>query len=115
MKVKDISPRVLFNIEFFLKYVDENVILGFILLKSAWNLCDLFVEPRAHNQGLGRALFHEALSIAVSRENRGYIRVNSSLNAEGFYRSLGFRSFTPEKRPPDFVVPLIYRLDTRAL
>ncbi|MCB1078150.1 MAG: GNAT family N-acetyltransferase [Verrucomicrobiae bacterium] len=94
----------------FLNYGDKSdVILGFILIKDAWNLSDLFVEPRAHHRGIGRQLFQEALSVVISRENRGYIRVNSSLNAEGFYRKLGFQSFTPEKPSPEFVVPLIYR------
>lgn len=94
----------------FLKQVDgDGGILGFILVKNSWNLSDLFVEPGAHHRGVGRRLFQEALSVIVTRENRGYIRVNSSLNAEGFYRRLGFESFKPEKPCPDFVVPLIFR------
>lgn len=93
----------------FLKCVSQDdAIQGFILLKNGWNLSDLFIEPDFHNQGLGRDLFVRALSILRARENRGYIRVNSSLNAEGFYRKLGFRDFTPGKPLPDFVKPLIY-------
>ena len=100
----------------FLKFIDKSdAILGFILLKNGWNLSDLFVEPSAHNQGLGKQLFDEAIAIVAARENRGYIRVNSSLNAEGFYRSVGFESFTLEKLPPDFVVPLIFKLESGPL
>ncbi|HEX5056984.1 MAG TPA: GNAT family N-acetyltransferase [Gammaproteobacteria bacterium] len=91
----------------FLKCRADRVV-GFILVQDSWNLSDLFVLPEAHGKGIGRLLFDSARSICESNRNRNYIRVNSSLNAEGFYRKLGFETFIPEKAPPDFVVPLIY-------
>ena len=97
----DASERV------FLKCIDENV-LGFILIQEYWNLSDLFVIPEAHGKGVGKFLLNAAISACLPRQEKGYIRVNSSLNAEGFYRRLGFETFTPEKAVPGFVVPLIY-------
>jgi GNAT superfamily N-acetyltransferase len=91
----------------FLKCHDEKI-AGFILIQDFWNLSDLFVHPEIHRRGIGKLLFRSAESICKANANRGYIRVNSSLNAEAFYRGLGFRSFVPEKEVPDFVVPLIY-------
>jgi len=95
----------------FLKYINsQNEILGFILLRDAWNLSDLFVMPSAHGKGIGRELFSSAVKMATSSDNRGYIRVNSSLNAVTFYRKLGFEDFKPERPFPDYVAPLIYQL-----
>lgn len=92
----------------FLKAIDGyEKTVGFIILKNGWNLSDLFVEPESQNMGFGRDLFKEALSILHSRENRGFIRVNSSINAEGFYRALGFQDYPTERPVPDFIVPLI--------
>ena len=96
----------------FLKYVNsQDEILGFILLRDEWNLSDLFVKPSAHDKGIGRGLFSSAIKEASSRDNRGFIRVNSSLNAVGFYRKLGFEDFEPERPFPDYVAPLIYPLE----
>lgn len=91
----------------FLKCIDEKV-LGFILIQEYWNLSDLFVIPEAHGKGVGKRLLNTAISACLPKQKKGYIRVNSSLNAEGFYRRLGFETFTPEKEVPSFVVPLIY-------
>ena len=93
----------------FLKCISEET-LGFILIQDYWNLSDLFVSPEVHGKGVGKFLVNAAISACMSRQNKGYIRVNSSLNAEGFYRHLGFESFTTEKKMPSFVVPLAYNL-----
>lgn len=98
----------------FLKYEDEGI-TGFILLRNGWNLSDLFVLPSQHGKGIGRALFAAARNKIVSEENRGYIRVNSSLNAVNFYHKLGFKDFKPEHPCPDFVVPLIHTLPMQSL
>ena len=92
----------------FLKCVDDKI-LGFILIQEYWNLSDLYVLPDVHRKGIGKILVAGALSDCFKNGNRDYIRVNSSLNAEGFYRRLGFKSVTPEKEVPSFVVPLIFR------
>ena len=104
------------------RHIDENIhgdkcvflkcygkrIDGFILVQDFWNLSDLFVRPEIHGQGIGKLLFRSAESVCKANANKAYIRVNSSLNAEEFYRKLGFKSFNPEKDIPDFAVPLIY-------
>ncbi len=93
----------------FLKCCD-NEIFGFILIQSYWNLSDLFVLPAYHNRGIGSRLVNAALKECIEKSTTGYVRVNSSVNAEGFYRKLGFESYTPEKILPEFIVPLIYKL-----
>jgi len=94
----------------FLEHVGpDGAILGFILIRNAWNLSDLYVEPTSQGQGVGQNLFLRAKFQALSISDRGYIRVNSSMNAEGFYRKLGFTSYDPEKAVPNYVIPLIYR------
>lgn len=91
----------------FLKYAKPEV-LGFILVQDYWNLSDLFVLPESHGKGAGKALFDAAIAACIPKQNKGYIRVNSSLNAEGFYRNAGFEACTTTKR---FAV-LLYRLYT---
>ena len=86
----------------------SSTILGFIIIQNYWNLSDLFVLPKSHGKGVGHKLFAAAREICVANQDKGYIRVNSSLNAEGFYRAIGFEMFTPDKEVPNFVVPLIY-------
>jgi GNAT superfamily N-acetyltransferase len=93
----------------FLKCTDDGP-LGFILIQGYWNLSDLFVLPESHGKGVGKMLFNAARSVCLKNPNKGYIRVNSSLNAEGFYRALGFESFNTGKEVPNFVVPLTYNL-----
>ena len=92
----------------FLKYTDKTV-LGFILIQKFWNLSDLFVLPSAQGIGIGKQLFDEAKATCVVSGNR-FIRVNSSFNAEGFYRNIGFVTYSPDTKVPDFIVPLIYRI-----
>jgi GNAT superfamily N-acetyltransferase len=94
----------------FLKFTCETYIVGFILIQEWWNLSDFFVLPARHSEGIGRALFNAAKAICVENSQRNYIRLYSSLNAEGFYRRLGFESFRPDKPYPNFVVPLEYRI-----
>ena len=96
----------------FLKYEDEGI-TGFILLRNGWNLSDLFVLPSQHGKGIGRALFTAAKNTIENEEHRGFIRVNSSLNAVNFYRTMGFEDFQSEHPFPDFVVPLIYTLNAQ--
>lgn len=86
----------------------DSSIVGFILIQHFWNLSDLFVLPSSHHKGVGRHLLTAALAACAGERGKGYVRVNSSINAEGFYRKMGFVSFAPEKPFPDFVIPLIY-------
>lgn len=92
----------------FLKCEMNGALVGFILIKDYWNLSDMFVLPECHGKGAGKALFAEAVKICRTEGEGKPIRSNSSLNAVGFYRSLGFEGFTPSKALPDFVKPLVY-------
>ncbi len=92
----------------FLKY-DEDRTVGFILVKEYWNLSDLFVTPERSGIGIGTKLLDEALSVCKSNSDVDYIRVNSSRNAEGFYRKYGFETFHHMKDEPDYIASLIYR------
>lgn len=95
----------------FLKYSNtQGEILGFILLQDLWNLASLYVHPEHHEKGIGQALFNEAKTLALANGYKGAIRVNSSINAEGFYRRLGFEDFKPQNPGPGFVVPLSYNI-----
>ena len=91
----------------FLKYTDSTI-LGFILVRNYWNLSDLFVLPSAQGIGIGRRLLDGAKTVCEDA-GPGFIRVNSSLNAENFYRRSGFVAFLPDGDVPNFVVPLVYR------
>lgn len=91
----------------FLKCTEADI-LGFILIQDGWNLSDLFVLPEMCGKGIGKLLFNAARSECKLKDHKGYIRVNASLNAEGFYRNLGFERFTSGKELPHYVVPLIY-------
>lgn len=109
--VNDTDKHIEKNLEatdcVFLKYKSKSI-SGFILVQSFWNLSDLFVVPDQHGKGIGSKLLNKAISVCELASDRSYIRVNSSTNAEGFYRKHGFLTFSPEKEVPGFVVPLIY-------
>lgn len=92
----------------FLKSELGQCIVGYILLKNCWNLSDLFVLPEYQKQGLGRMMLSEAIKIARVKSNVNYIRVNSSLNAEAFYRKHGFIDCPQGKPKTRYSVPLEY-------
>lgn len=60
-------------------------------LDEAW-LRYVFIHPDAAGHGLGRRLVATA-EVSAQRKRRVRIRLWSSLNALGFYRRLGYRSF----------------------
>ena len=69
----------------------------------------LFVHPQATRRGIGRRLIERAEHSACAVD-RPRLRVWSSLNAVGFYRTLGFR---PERRarwPVQRAIELVYVL-----
>jgi GNAT superfamily N-acetyltransferase len=71
-----------------LKYSDAGKIVGVVLLKNGWNLCNLFVAPTHYRQGIGRALFEAARDHSSATQGIRAIRVNSSNFASGFYEAL---------------------------
>jgi putative acetyltransferase len=71
--------------------LDDNVV-GFGAVKvSQTELCALYVHPRVSGQGVGSALLEELEKQAMERE-LDWLRVEVSLNAEGFYQSRGYSS-----------------------
>lgn len=91
-----------------LKYMDGDAIAGVILVKDAWNLTNLFVDPRHQGKGIGRALVGHALSKCRGRSPRNALLVNSSTNAVAFYRRLGFVPAGEPRDLPGGCVPLRY-------
>ena len=74
-----------------LKYVADNGQLqGVPLVKHYWNMCHLFVAPPCHGRGIGRQLTEAALAACACTSPKGSVLVNSSRDAVGFYRRLGF-------------------------
>ncbi|MGH1472012.1 MAG: GNAT family N-acetyltransferase [Cellvibrionaceae bacterium] len=92
----------------FLQY-KINEPLGFIIIQEYWNLSDLFVCPSFHGNKIGKHLWLAAKKLCFDNGESGFIRVNSSLNAEGFYRKLGFVEYKTENDFPKIIIPLIYK------
>jgi ribosomal protein S18 acetylase RimI-like enzyme len=73
-----------------LKCLNGERLIGVVLVRDYWNLCHLFVASDAQRQGVGRALLEAAITRCRGKSPRGSIVLNSSRNAVGFYRHLGF-------------------------
>lgn len=64
--------------------------VGFIAFRDGSHLFNLFVGPPHQGRGVGRALWHHALSELPTSSDGTEVTVNASLNAVPFYRDLGF-------------------------
>ena len=77
---------------------EDGVIFGYAIVRvkdAEAFLRDLFVEAGHFRQGIGRALFDEA--VRYSRENRAQsITLGGDPNAIGFYEKLGMRQIGSE-------------------
>lgn len=93
-----------------LKYLDGDAIAGVVLVKDWWNLTNLFVDPACQGRGIGRALLGHVLGACRGRSPRGALLVNSSTNAVGFYRRLGFVPAGEPRDLPGGCVPLRHDL-----
>ena len=93
----------------FLRYQDNNITIGFVLIKEYWNFSDLFVLPSKQRQGIGIKLAKKAMLICKEKANKSNIRVNSSLNAVGFYKKLGFVNIQIDDEIAKYLVPLEFR------
>ena len=91
-----------------LKSIIRNDVTGFIIVKEYWNLSDLYVDPRYHQLTHGRMLLQAAIEQCRSVSNKSFIRVNSSLNAQAFYRKFGFTDYQTERALPSTVIPLVF-------
>jgi GNAT superfamily N-acetyltransferase len=81
-----------------LKAVAGERIVGMVLLREFWNLCNLFVHPAWQRAGVGTALLEAGCALCAGRSPRGAILLNAAPNAVGFYRRLGFVE-RPATRP----------------
>ena len=97
---------------------EPELVLGMCALEDHgdhWQLAHLWVDPRAHGLGMGRALVRRALAIAGRRRPGSVVRVESDPNAAGFYRKLGARNVgsvpAPMDGDPARTLP-IFALDT---
>ncbi|MEO1144105.1 MAG: GNAT family N-acetyltransferase [Cyanobacteria bacterium J06638_22] len=73
-----------------LKAVNQQTIVGVILVKKFWNLCSLFVAPECHRQGIGRALVNAAIAECKDKSKKQAIWLNAAPNAIAFYKAIGF-------------------------
>jgi len=103
----DIDKYILSKNCIYLK-IEDNGIKGYILIKEYWNLAHLFVSPKAQGYGFGTKLLKEGIKACKGFNGNRFIQVNSSRNASGFYKNMGFIEYAPEKNVPKFAVPLIY-------
>lgn len=83
-----------------LKAMQGEAIVGMVLLREFWNLCNLFVAPSHQGMGVGKALLEAACAPCAGRSPRGAILLNAAPNAIGFYRKLGFVERAPARPLP---------------
>lgn len=83
--------------------------VGYVLIEERWNLKHLFIAPEHQGRNIGRSLLVAAMDMCRKNSPGEFIRVNSSLNAVGFYERLGFVVYEPQRPVPSFVVPMIFR------
>ncbi|MGH6903078.1 MAG: GNAT family N-acetyltransferase [Geminicoccaceae bacterium] len=79
----------------------------------AW-LRYLFVQPQAAGQGIGRRLVEEA-ERSAGAAHRPRLHVWSSMNAVGFYRTVGYRVRRRARWPIQAGIELDYMLMTKRL
>src|SRR5205085_1068430 len=82
----------------------EAGVLGVVVLHDNgdhWSLEHVWVVPRAHGLGIGRALVEQALAIARERRREWVVRVESDPHAAGFYKRLGATEVGSRAAPMD--------------
>ena len=89
-----------------LKAVNEETIVGVVLVKKFWNLCSLFVAPECHRQGIGRALVMAASADCKGKSEKQAIWLNAAPNAIPFYKAIGFQPRESQQPQPPGVEPM---------
>jgi GNAT superfamily N-acetyltransferase len=84
--------------------VDHSELVGVILVKEFWNLCNLFVAPAMQGRGIGRGLVAAAVERCRGASPRDAIWLVAAPDAAAFYRRLGFID-----RDPAHTLPLRYQ------
>ncbi|MFN0127976.1 MAG: GNAT family N-acetyltransferase [Verrucomicrobiales bacterium] len=79
--------------ERFRYYVAESdgTVVGFIAMRDATHLFNLFVESASQGHGIGRALWRHAAERIPTHARTRKVTVNASLNAVPIYQALGFK------------------------
>jgi GNAT superfamily N-acetyltransferase len=99
----------------------EEVVLGFLIMKRFHHLSMLFVRPDVQRQGIGRRLWEQGVQTAIVQHNNDgepsslscrtatiIITVNSSPTAVTFYQNLGFHiSGEPFEKYDQMLTPMI--------
>lgn len=83
-----------------LKAVDGSAVVGMVLVREFWNLCNLFIHPGWQRRGIGRALLEAACAPCAGRSPKGAILLNAAPDAVAFYRRLGFEEREPTRPLP---------------
>lgn len=86
--------------------IDE-AIVGTASLEKNW-VRTVFVDPARQGRGVGKALMAELFE-TVSRAAIEELFVPSSINAEGFYRRLGFQHLRDEFRGEERIILMMRR------
>lgn len=73
-----------------LKALQDDALVGVVLVKDFWNLCSLFVAPHLHRQGVGRTLVEAAAAQCRGRSPKAALYLNAATDAVPFYTRLGF-------------------------
>ncbi|NML87427.1 GNAT family N-acetyltransferase [Polaromonas sp.] len=68
----------------------EGAVVGVVMIKEHWNLCNLFVHPSMHRQGVGNVLLRRAVEAARGVNSSRPIELYAVPAATGFYRRIGF-------------------------
>ncbi len=89
----------------FLKYSTDQI-LGFILIKDGWNLSQLFVHPEQQGKGVGKALLISGIEQVLAEGKSAELKLNSSLNARGFYLAMGFDVDATRKPKSETSIPM---------
>jgi GNAT superfamily N-acetyltransferase len=74
----------------------EGELAGVAAIRDSAHLYHLFISPVFQRQGMGRLLWHEAMTDAIRRGNPGTFTVNSTPFAVPVYQSFGFTVAGPK-------------------
>lgn len=90
----------------------DNAVVGTASLQGTW-VRSVFVSPDRQGTGIGRRLMH-AIEELAGAQNIEQITVPSSINAEGFYRRLGFAHLRDEFHGQERVILMMKSLVSAA-
>ena len=97
--LQDTLANVNGNVELWLKEparclhllaMQDEALVGVVLVKDFWNLCSLFVASDRQGQGIGRLLVETAALRCAGRSAKEALWLNAATGAVPFYRRLGF-------------------------